>query len=214
MADEVTTTTTATEGNTTENTAGANNAQDTQENKTQENNNTFSSEAIDKYVQSQVDKYMAEERKKTAALQKELEKAQKEKMTAEEVKKYDDEKREKELNERDNKITERENRLYAIEQMKEIGLDDGSKQSLDLVDFVMDKDKNVITERVKAFKSLVDRFVAAKVDQTFKANGRQPKGGSNGGVETKDANFAAELGKKKAEAAHKSNEILKHYYGG
>ena len=212
MAEEVTTTTT-TEATPVENTAGENNAQTAQDSKAQENKD-ISSEAIEKYIQSQVDKYMAEERKKTASLQKELEKERKEKMTAEEIKKYDDEKRERELTERDNAITERENRLFAIEQMKEIGLDDGSKQSLDLVDFVMNKDKDAITERVKAFKNLVDRFVSARVEQTFKANGRVPNGGNNSGGELKESNIAVELGKKKAEAATKSNEILKHYYGG
>ena len=211
MAEEVTTTTTATGATATENTAGEDNAQATQESAAQD---ALSTEAIEKYIQSQVDRQMAEERKKTAALQKELEKAKKERMTAEEVQKYDNEKRERELTERDAAITERENRLFAIEVMKEVGLDDGSKQTLELVDFVMAKDKDAIKERVKAFKSLVDRFVSARVDETFKANGRQPKGGSTSGTETKDTSFAAELGRKKAEAAQKSNDILKHYYGG
>lgn len=211
MAEEMTTNATA--ATATESTTGEKNAENTQETKAQEGNN-LSTEAIEKYIQSQVDKQMAEERKKTANLQKELEKAKKEKMTAEEVKKYDDEKRERELTERDAKLTERENRLFAIEAIKEIGLDDGSKQSLDLVDFVMASDRDTITDRVKAFKSLVDRFVTAKVDQTFKANGRNPSGGNNNGTETKDTNIAEKLGKKAAEAAQKSNDILKHYYGG
>lgn len=196
--------------------AGAeNNA--TNENAAQGNekqDNGILSDEVKKHIQSEIDKGLAEERKKNANLQKENEKLKKEQMTAEELKKYEAEKREKELTERDIALTERENKLFAIEAIKEIGLDDGSKQSLDLVDFVMAADQSTITERVKAFKALVDRFVEAKVNETFKANGRVPNGGNSNNGETKKDNIALQLGKQAAETAKKSNEILKHYYGG
>lgn len=176
--------------------------------------NGILSDEVKKHIQSEIDKGLAEERKKNANLQKENEKLKKEQMTAEELKKYEAEKREKELTERDIALTERENKLFAIEAIKEIGLDDGSKQSLDLVDFVMAADQSTITERAKAFKALVDRFVEAKVNETFKANGRVPNGGNSNNGETKKDNIALQLGKQAAETAKKSNEILKHYYGG
>ena len=177
--------------------------------------NTLLTDDVKKLIQSEIDKGLAEERKKSASLLKENEKLKKEKMSADELKKYETEQREKELTERDNALTERENRLFAIEAIKEIGLDDGSKQSLDLIDFVMAKDTDTITERVKAFKSLVDRFVTAEVDKTIAANGRTPHGASVGnGGETKDNNIAVKLGKQTAETAAHSNDVLKHYYGG
>lgn len=197
---------TATETNAaTENAAQGNEGQD---------KNTFLTDEVKKHIQSEIDKGLAEERKKNANLQKENEKLKKEQMSAEELKKYEAEKRDKELTERDKVLTERENRLFAIEAIKEIGLDDGSKQSLDLVDFVMAADQSVIKDRVKAFKELVDRFVTSKVNETFKANGRVPNGGNSNNGDTKTDSIAAKLGKQAAETAKKSNEILKHYYGG
>ena len=133
-------------------------------------------------------------------------------MSDDEIKKLELADKEKALTEKEGALLERENRLYAIKAIKEIGLDDGSQNSLDLVDFVMGADEDTIKERVTAFKALVDRFVTAKVDQTFKANGRVPNGGNGGGEKTD--NIAVELGKKAAETAKKSDEILKHYYGG
>ena len=176
---------------------------------------TLLTDEIKKHIQSEIDRGLAEERKKSASLQKENERLKKEKMSAEELKKYEDEQREQEMTKRENALSERENRLFAIEAIKEIGLDDGSKKSLDLVDFVMSGDKDTITERVKAFKELVDRFVTAEVDKTIAANGRIPHGATTGnGGETKSNSIAVELGKQAAETTAKSNDILKHYYGG
>ena len=176
----------------------------------------LTAEAIEKLVQSRVDKITAELGKKNSTLQKELEKLKREKLSEEEIKKLEIADKEKALTEKENALLERENRLYAIKAIKEIGLDDGSQNSLDLVDFVMATDEDTIKERVTAFKALVDRFVTAKVDETFKANGRVPNGGNGGGNGGNDpkSNIAVELGKKAAEVAKKSNEILEHYYGG
>lgn len=206
MAEETTTTATAA-------TETATDTQAAQENQQQE---TLSTEAIEKLIQSRVDKITAELGKKNANLQKELDKAKREKLSDEEVRKLELADKEKELTAKEQDLLDRENRLYAIKAIKEIGLDDGSQNSLELIDFVMGKDEEAITERVKAFKGLVDRFVNAKVDQTFKANGRTPNSGStnNGEAKKEENSFAVELGKKAAERAKESNEILKHYYGG
>ena len=171
-------------------------------------------EAIDKLVQSRVDKITAELGKKNATLQKELDKIKREKLTDDEIRKLEMADKEKALSEKEQVLLDRENRLFAIKAMKEIGLDDGGKNSFDLVDFVMAGDEETITERVKAFKGLVDRFVNEKVEQTFKANGRVPNGGGKANTETKENTFAAEIGKRAAETAKKSNEILNYYYGG
>lgn len=165
-------------------------------------------EAIEKLIQSRVDKITADFGKKNSTLQKELDKMKRKKLSEEEVRNLEIADKEKALAEKEQALLERENKLYAIKAMKEIGLDDGSQQSLELLDFVMGDNEKTIKERVKTFKSLVDRFVTAKVEQTFKANGRVPNGGtnSNGGEKAKN-NIAAETAKK-------SNEILNYYYGG
>lgn len=178
-------------------------------------NSALTTEAIEKLVQSRVDKITAELGKKNSTLQKELDKIKREKLSEDEIKKLEIADKEKALTEKEQALLERENRLYAIKAIKEIGLDDGSQNSLDLVDFVMGQDEETIEKRVKAFKSLVDRFVTAKVDQTFKANGRVPNGAkSGGGTEQQETNIAAVLGKKAAEQQKQANDILKHYYGG
>ena len=214
-----TATTTATAGNDTNATTtkaattattGNNNA--TQD--SQKQDNKFSNDEMKKFIQSELDKGLAEERKKYASLKKENEELKKAQMTAEELKKYESEKREQELKDRDAQLTERENRLFAIEAIKEIGLDDGGKQSLELVDFVLADDEETIKKRVTAFKGLVDRFVTARVDKTFKENGRVPNGGQQKSGEETETSIAEKLGKQAAERNQTSNDILKHYYGG
>lgn len=213
MADEMTTTVSngaaETAAETAKNTAATTNETETQ------GKETFSTEAIEKLIQSRVDKITADLGKKNSELQKELNNLKKDKLSAEEIRNIEIADKEKELTEKEQALLERENRLFAIKAIKEIGLDDGSQQTLELIDFVMGKDEEEITTRVKAFKSFVDRLLSAKVAQTFKENGRVPNGGnSNSGDDKQGANFAAELGKKKAETLKQSNDILKHYYGG
>ncbi len=174
----------------------------------------LNTEAIEKLVQSRVDKITAELGKKNATLQKELDKVKREKLSDDEVRSLEMADREKALLEKEQALTERENRLYAIKAIKEAGLDDGSQQSLDLVDFVLGADEDTINGRVKAFKNLVDKFVAAKVDQTFKATGRNPNSGGKASDAQPETSIAVSLGKQAAERTKQSNDILKHYYGG
>ena len=173
----------------------------------------LTTEAIEKIIQSRVDKSNAELGKKIAALQKENESLKKEKMTAEELKKFEDEEREKMLQEKERDIKQRENRWFAMNAIKEIGLDDGSKLSLDLVDFVMDDTEEKITAKVKAFNELVQNFVSAKVDAKFKAIGRTPNGATQSS-EQKETSIAEQLGKRKAEQSKKSNDVLELYLKG
>lgn len=186
-----------------------NNANTAQGEQAQES--ALSTEALERLIQSRVDKSTAELGKKISALQKENNNLKKANMTDEEARKIEIADKEKALTEKEQALLERENRLFAIKAIKEIGLDDGSQQSLALVDFVMGENEDAITEKVKAFKALVDSFVSAKVEQTFKANGRVPNNAGTSGEGT-TSNIAAELGKKAAETAKQSNEILNHYY--
>lgn len=136
---------------------------------------------IEKLVQQRVDKAIAKLGKDKSDLQKQLEQLKKEKMTDEERKQFELSEKEKLIADREKALLEKENRLYAIKAIKEAGLDDGSDKSLELVDFVMDTDTEAIDNKIKAFDTLVKKFVKAEVDKTFKANGRTPdKGTTNG----------------------------------
>lgn len=212
MAEELNTTNTTEQTNAqTDN--GTENGGATENN--QQTNEPMTAEAIEKLVQSRVDKATAKFGKEKADLQKELDKIKREKLTDEEVKKLEIADREKAITEKEQALLERENRLFAIKAIKEAGLDDGSENSLELVDFVMSNDEAEIKTKVEAFKSLVDKFVSSKVDETFRANGRTPNGsgkGSNG--DDKNTSIAETLGKQQAERQKQSNDILNYYYGG
>lgn len=146
--------------------------------------NDIDYDKLDKIIQARVDKQMAEERKKTAEIKKKLERLQQDKLTDEELKKIEIESKEKEIAEREQAITDKENRLIAIKAIKEAGLDDGSDTALSLVDFVMGADEAEIKSKVKAFKELFDKTVAAEVGKRFKEAGYTPKKGEtlNNGV--------------------------------
>jgi len=170
----------------------------------------------DKLIQSKLDKAMAEERKKSAALQKELDKLKKEKMTDDERKQAEMSEKEKELAEREQMLLDKENRLTAIKEIKAAGLDDGSGLSLELVDFVMGENEEAIKNKVKTFKELFDKFVKAEVDKTFKQNGRNPNGSNNPAPEgnNNDNSVAKKLGEAAAAKAKQSTDILNLYLGG
>lgn len=214
MAEETTTTTT-TETTNAGATATDTKATETETAKQQPENSALSTEAIEKLIQSRVDKANANLGKEIAALRKENEKLKKDSMTAEEVKQYEISEREKTLAAKEKDLLDRENRLFAIKAIKEIGLDDGSERSLALVDFVMADEQDKITERVKAFNALVQGFVSAKVDEKFKAIGRTPNGAAAQNTDTKkETSIAESLGKRRAEQAKKSNDVLNMYLGG
>ena len=202
--------------------SGADNSNDTggqdngTDNKADDGKKTDTAD-LDKLVQARADKLTAKIGKELADTKKELEKLKKASMTAEEIKKLELSDKEKELAELAKELTDKENRLIAIKEIKEIGFDDVSGNTLELVDFVMGENEEAIKNKVKAFKELVDKFVKAEVDKTFKKNGRNPNGGSgNNGADDKDKGsntIAEKLGKARAEKQKQSNDILKLYSG-
>lgn len=168
-------------------------------------------ERISKLVQSQVDRLMADERKKNAELQKKVDKMTKEKLSDEEIKKLEFEEKEKTLAEREKTLNQQKNLIYAQQAVTKAGF--GEDLSA-VVDFVMGDSEEKTDERVKNFKTLVDKIVAAQVDKTFKANGRTPNGAGSAQETKSDNSIAEKLGKAKAEQTKKSNDILSHYYTG
>ena len=170
-----------------------------------------SSEQLERLIQARVDRLLAEERKKSAALQKKYDRLASEKLTEDELKDRTISEREATVAEKERQLTERENRLFAIKALKSAGLDDGSENVLALVDFVLAEDEKAIGERVTAFSALFQKMVAAEVEKTFKSNGREPNGAKGGDGEQRDTSVAERIGKNAAAAAKQSSDILKHY---
>lgn len=182
-----------------------------------EDNNTPTAEAIEKLVQAKVDRITADLGKKNADLQKEINKLRKEKLTDEEVKQLEMAEKGQAMKDKEKALLERENRLIAINAIKEAGLDDGSTEALEFVDFVIadnaDNEEN-IKARATTLKSLIDKRVAAEVAKTFKQNGRTPNGGIQGnGESNKDTSLAEKLGKARAAQNKTANDVLKYYTG-
>lgn len=174
-------------------------------------------DSIDQVVQRAVDRAtnrLGNEVKKLKAENETLKKAG---MDAEELKKYELSEKEKEIADREKALTEKTNRLFAISALEETGLKDAKGSTSSLVDFVMADSEEAITERVKAFKSLVDSIVKVKVDEVFRANGRTPGAGSDqasGSSKTDADSLAVRMGKTAAANNQKARSVLDHYIGG
>lgn len=121
--------------------------------------------------------------------------------------------READIADREAKLKEKENRLFAIKAIKDAGLDDGSSSALELVDFVMTDEEETTTARVKAFSALVNKFVSAEVDRTFKSKGRDVDKGGTGKTENLTNNVVENLGKASAERNAAANKVINHYLG-
>ena len=179
--------------------------------------NAVSMDDIKKLIQSEVDKVRTKYSNEKSILQKELENLKREKLTAEERRQLELEEKERAIAERERSLLEKENRLYTIKAIKAAGLDDGSDKALELVDFIISDSQEEIDERVKVFSEILNKFVSAKVDSTFKANGRVPNGTNGHSSNNQDESenkIAVHLGKIRAEKESKSQKIINHYIGG
>ena len=138
---------------------------------------------IDKLIEKAVDRATNKLGNENKALREKLEKLKKTKLSAEEI--AEEERREKEtaLAEREAAVKAAENRMFALKQIKKIGLDSGDETAIQIVDLVMGEDEDAISENVSALKKLVDSVVAAEVDKAFKSTGRVPGKGKSGGTQ-------------------------------
>lgn len=166
---------------------------------------------VQRQVQSQLDRLMADERKKNAALQKQVDQLTRDKMSSEDRRKLEMQEREEELAERERAITHQKNLIYAQQAVTKAGYGDSLEA---VVDFVMGDSEEKTDTRVAAFKALVDRLVAAQVESTFKAKGRTPNGATPATETKPEGGIAEKLGKARAAQTKQSNEILSHYTGG
>lgn len=180
------------------------------------NNSDNDNDYIERLINARVDKAMEKANKDKAELEKELAKLRKEKLTAEEVKKLEDEKKAKDLADREAALKEKENRYYAVSAIKKAGLDDGSDTALKVVDLVMGADESEINNKITALKELVSKIVESKVNEKFKAAGRNPNSRESNDEDDEDNNrgrnkIAELLGKSRAEQAKKSKEVMDYY---
>lgn len=138
---------------------------------------------IDKLIEKAVDHATNKLGNENKALREKLEKLKKTKLSAEEI--AEEERREKEtaLAEREAAVKAAENRMFALKQIKKIGLDSGDETAIQIVDLVMGEDEDAISENVSALKKLVDSLVAVEVDKAFKSTGRVPGKGKSGGTQ-------------------------------
>ena len=138
---------------------------------------------IDKLIEKAVDRATNKLGNENKALREKLEKLKKTKLSAEEI--AEEERREKEtaLAEREAAVKAAENRMFALKQIKKVGLDSGDETAIQIVDLVMGEDEDAISENVSALKKLVDSLVAVEVDKAFKSTGRVPGKGKSGGTQ-------------------------------
>lgn len=204
MAEENTSSSTATETTAQATTQ----ATTTTESNQQTTETVLSSESIQKMIQSTVDSRTAELGKTIAELKKENETLKRANMTAEQIQKADKEEFEKQKAE----VELGKRQIHAHRVVASAGYGDNADAVVDII--LGDTDEKT-DERLNNFKSIIDKIVSEKVQKTFEQNGRNPNGGSTSSSEEKsDTSIAEKIGKRAAETAKKSNEILNYYYGG
>ncbi len=138
-------------------------------------------------VSERISKAVAEAKKEAEAelkkVRRELDSVKKAHMTEDEKKQADLTETERELAQREAELQNERSRMYAVKAIKKAGLDDGGDNALELVDFVLGDDEAQIDARVKAFGALVQKYVDAKVEATFKSAGRIPGKGTEAELE-------------------------------
>ena len=169
--------------------------------------------SIEELIQRAVDRATNKLGNENKKLRGQLDTLKKDKLTDDERKQLEIAEKEADIADREAKLHEKENRLFAIKAIKDAGLDDGSSNALELVDFVMTDDEETTTARVKAFDTLVKKFVSAEVNRTFKDNGRNPEKGGSSNADTK-SDIAINIGKAAAERNAAASNVLHQYLGG
>lgn len=135
---------------------------------------------IAKAVQAAVDRATNKLGNANKKLKEDLEKERKKNLSAEELKQLELQEKETELAQKEQEIREKENRMYVIKALKKAELDDGSEDTLDLVEFVLGEDETAIDLKVKALQKFAQRVAKNTTDGIYKANGRTPGKGNAG----------------------------------
>lgn len=133
---------------------------------------------LEKMIQAAVDRATNKLGNENKLLKDKLEKTRKEKLSADELKQVELQEKEAELARQQAEIQTEKNRMYAIKALKKAELDDGSEDTLDLVEFVLGEDETDIDVKVKALQKFAQRIAKNTTDGIYKANGRNPGRGN------------------------------------
>lgn len=172
----------------------------------------MSTEALERYISERVAKATEAFNKEKSGLEKIIAQMKKEKMTDEQIREQERKDREKEIADREKAIKAKENKLFALEQIKTLGLDKGGVAALELADLVIADTDEEMTKRAKTLDTLVKALVKEQVDKTFKTNGRNPSGGDGGADKEKPENsLAKKLGEQAAERNKQAKTVLDYY---
>lgn len=136
---------------------------------------------LEKMVQAAVDRATNKLGNENKKLKEQLDAERKKNLSADELKQMELQEKETELAQKEQEIQEKENRMYAIKALKKAELDDGSEETLDLVEFVLGEDEAAIDLKVKALQKFAQRVAKNTTDGIYKANGRTPGKGNAGG---------------------------------
>lgn len=136
---------------------------------------------LEKLVQAAVDRATNKIGNENKKLKEQLEAERKKNLSADELKQVELQEKEAELAQKEQEIKDKENRMYAIKALKKAELDDGSEETLDLVEFVLAGDETTIDLKVKALQKFAQRVAKNTTDGIYKANGRTPGKGNAGG---------------------------------
>lgn len=136
---------------------------------------------LEKLVQAAVDRATNKIGNENKKLKEQLEAERKKNLSADELKQVELQEKETELAQKEQEIREKESRMYAIKALKKAELDDGSEETLDLVEFVLGEDETTIDLKVKALQKFAQRVAKNTTDGIYKANGRTPGKGNAGG---------------------------------
>jgi len=136
---------------------------------------------LEKMIQAAVDRATNKLGNENKGLKEKLDAERKKNLSAEELKQVELQEKETELAKKEQEIKDKENRMYAIKALKKAELDDGSEETLDLVDFVLGEDETAINLKVKALQKFAQRVAKNTTDGIYRANGREPGKGNAGG---------------------------------
>ena len=139
---------------------------------------------LEKMIQAAVDRATNKLGNENKGLREKLDAERKKNLSAEELKQVELQEKETELAKKEQEIKDEKNRMYAIKALKKAELDDGSEDTLDMVDFVLGEDETVINLKVKALQKFAQRVAKNTTDGIYRTNGREPGKGNAGG--TKD----------------------------
>lgn len=206
-------------GNQNTNTGANNNNQTGNNNAGQQNNNQQGQQSdttnLERLIQSAVDRATQRLGTENKQLKSQIEQLQTMNMTDAEKHEHAMSEREKALKAGEAALKMEKNKMYAVAAIKNAGLDDGSADSMGLIDLVMDEDEKGIDAKVKALSTLVTSLVQKEVNKTFAQNGRNPARGDSGNNDGPDkkVELGSKLGKRQAEVNKRSQSVLNMYTG-